>query len=105
MPLAGYLPYVDLDEQQLGAAPKEGHTRSNHALWDQIGLLHWVRHNVIYFGGDQTNVSLLAGDNEAAQALQLLVLSPHAKGKLVRSFARRQVSKILQRSHTLAQSN
>lgn len=57
-------------------------TRLNHALWDQIGLLHWIKHNVGHLGGDQNNVTLMAADNEAAATIQLLALSPLAKGEL-----------------------
>lgn len=86
--LAGYLPYVDLEDQQLGTGSsgpgpfhQSSHTRSNHAIWDQIGLLHWIKHNVAHFGGDQANVSLLSGDPGAVQTLQLLALSPQARGE------------------------
>lgn len=57
--------------------------RYNHAIWDQIGLLHWIRRNVHSFGGDPANVTLAAAaaDSRASLHLQLLCMSPLAKGK------------------------
>ena len=106
---AGFLPFVDLDNSagaSLSASPAEGSARSlgaqtmaeaaasgaiadarspatrhNHAIWDQIGLLHWVRRNVAAFGGDAANVTLVSADNLAAHQLELLATSPMASGE------------------------
>ena len=59
-----------------------GKSRHNHAIWDQLGLLHWLRHNVASFNGAPSSVTLVAADNRASRQLQLLALSPLSKGKL-----------------------
>lgn len=46
-----------------------------------MGLLHWLRHNINNFNGDPANVTLMSADNQAAQSIQLLTMSPLAKGE------------------------
>lgn len=67
------MPYVD-SNSDLSA------TRNNHAIWDQIGMLHWLKHNIMNFNGDPNNITLLAIDNHASLFIQLLCMSPHSKG-------------------------
>lgn len=76
----GFLPYID-EETSLDGA--KAIPRNNHAIWDQLGLLHWLKHNMAAFQGDPNNIALLPLDNQAAQFVQLLTLSPLAKGKVL----------------------
>lgn len=55
-------------------------SRANHALWDQLGLLHWIKRNVGFFGGNARNLNLVALDNQASLCVQLLTMSPLSKG-------------------------
>lgn len=93
----GYLPYLEAanfsSAGQIGQAGPTGQLgqattadnnsppRSNHAIWDQIAVLHWLKRNLAAFNGNPAAVSLLAADRQAAQTVQLLALSPQAKGK------------------------
>ena len=86
----GFLPFVDLDTFVMNSRPSSGAeeqgrggvqvSRQNHAIWDQIGLLHWLKRNIAAFGGDPNNISLVSADNQAASQLQLLSTSPLARG-------------------------
>lgn len=85
----GFLPFVDLEtspdiDSSLSSASSfatgVGTTRQNHAIWDQIGLLHWLKRNIGAFGGDPANISLISADNQAVPQLELLATSPLAKG-------------------------
>ena len=85
----GFLPYVDGALSNVGsnggisasAGGVKSVPRNNHAIWDHIGLLHWLKHNVNQFNGEPHNVTFLALDNHAALFLQLLSFSPLAKGE------------------------
>lgn len=72
----------DQHQHQHQGAGSKAPARHNHAIWDQIGLIHWLRHNVASFNGDPNNITLASADNKAAQWVQLLSMSPLAKGEL-----------------------
>lgn len=52
----------------------------NLGLRDQTLALCWVRDNVVYFGGDNTKVTLF-GNSAGAASVHLQMFNPHAKGK------------------------
>lgn len=57
-----------------------GSLRGNLGLMDQVAALHWIRDNIEAFGGSPDNITLM-GTKRAAIAINLLMLSPLAKGK------------------------
>ncbi|XP_023242067.1 neuroligin-4, X-linked-like isoform X1 [Centruroides sculpturatus] len=63
----------------LGFLPvKDGTTRGNYGLMDQIAALHWIQENVAEFGGDPHNVTVF-GHGHGAACVNLLMLSPMSK--------------------------
>ena len=52
----------------------------NYALFDLVASLHYIRENVAAFGGDADQVTVM-GDGYAAALLNLLLVSPVAKGQ------------------------
>lgn len=58
----------------------DGNSRGNFGLMDQVAALHWIQENVHEFGGDPSNVSIM-GHGFGAASVNLLMLSPMAKGK------------------------
>lgn len=56
------------------------HTVSNFGLLDQIAALQWVKDNIAAFGGDMGSVTLM-GHSTGAACVNLLMLSPVARGK------------------------
>lgn len=62
------------------------HTVSNFGLLDQIAALQWVKDNIAAFGGDMGSVTLM-GHSTGAACVNLLMLSPVARGKYCRHFA------------------
>lgn len=64
-----------------GFPPKlAGASRGNLGLMDQVAALHWIKDNVASFGGSPSNITLM-GTKRAAIFVNLLMLSPLAKGK------------------------
>lgn len=55
-----------------------GHT-GNYGLYDQLTALKWVRENIVAFGGDPGNITVM-GQSAGAMSVQQLVLSPLTKG-------------------------
>lgn len=47
---------------------------------DQVAALHWIQDNIAEFGGDPNNVTVF-GQGHGAACVNLLMLSPMAKGK------------------------
>lgn len=60
------------------------HTVSNFGLLDQIAALQWVKDNIGTFGGDIGSVTLM-GHGTGAACVNLLMLSPVAKGNCLYS--------------------
>ena len=56
--------------------------KTNLGLLDQVAALHWIREHIRSFGGDPSRVTLM-GAKRAAPLVNLLMLSPLAKGKLL----------------------
>lgn len=56
------------------------HTVSNFGLLDQIAALQWVKDNIAAFGGDMGSVTLM-GHSTGAACVNLMMLSPVARGK------------------------
>lgn len=54
-------------------------TASNFGLLDQIAALQWIKDNIGAFGGDMGSVTLM-GHSTGAACVNLLMLSPVAKG-------------------------
>ncbi|RWS06725.1 Neuroligin-4: X-linked-like protein, partial [Dinothrombium tinctorium] len=46
---------------------------------DQVAALHWIQENIVEFGGDASNVTIM-GQGYGAACVNLLMLSPMAKG-------------------------
>lgn len=52
----------------------------NWALYDLLAALDWVHENIAQFHGDPNNVTI-AGQSSGCVAIQMLLQSPHARGK------------------------
>lgn len=57
----------------------DGSSRGNFGLMDQVAALHWIQENIHEFGGDSSNITI-AGHGTGAACVNLLMLSPMAKG-------------------------
>lgn len=55
--------------------------RGNYGLMDQVAALHWVQENIVEFGGDPLNVTLV-GHGFGAACVNLLMVSPLASSAL-----------------------
>ncbi|XP_076312500.1 neuroligin-4, X-linked-like [Tachypleus tridentatus] len=55
-----------------------GAARGNYGLMDQVAALHWIKENIVEFGGNPNNVTVL-GHGHGAALVNLLMLSPMAK--------------------------
>nr|AQY62711.1 carboxylesterase [Cnaphalocrocis medinalis] len=51
----------------------------NAGMKDQVALLRWVRENIVHFGGNPNDVTI-AGYSAGSASVDLLMLSPSAKG-------------------------
>lgn len=78
----GFLPFSESVQSLGSAATASSGARQNHAIWDQIGALHWLKRNIGHFNGNANNLTVVASDNEANKFVQLLVQSPIAKGEI-----------------------
>ncbi|XP_022240829.1 neuroligin-4, X-linked-like isoform X1 [Limulus polyphemus] len=57
----------------------EGAARGNYGLMDQVAALHWIQENIMKFGGDIHNVTIM-GHGHGAAFVNLLMVSPMARG-------------------------
>ncbi|XP_066586116.1 neuroligin-4, X-linked-like [Prorops nasuta] len=56
-------------------APRTKARVANYGLMDQIAALHWVQQNIVLFGGDPENVTLM-GQGTGAACVHFLAISP-----------------------------
>ncbi|XP_067118597.1 neuroligin-4, X-linked-like isoform X1 [Centruroides vittatus] len=69
----------------LGFLPAlDGSSRGNYGLMDQVAALHWIQENIGEFGGDANNVTIF-GQGYGAACVNLLMISPMAKGLFQRA--------------------
>ena len=59
-------------------AEEAGHT-GNYGLYDQITAMKWVKDNIVAFGGDPENISVM-GQSAGAMSVQQHCLSPMTEG-------------------------
>ncbi|XP_064079059.1 neuroligin-4, X-linked-like [Macrobrachium nipponense] len=59
-------------------------TVANYGLMDQLAALHWVQENIVRFGGDPGQVTVM-GHGTGAACLNFLVISPAAVGLFKRA--------------------
>lgn len=77
-------PFGFLATPELSA--ESGHGSGNYGLLDQIKGLQWVRDNIVHFGGDPGNVTIM-GHSAGGQAVSDLMASPLARGLFHKAIA------------------
>jgi len=65
---------------------EDSNAPGNNALLDLVAALHWVKQNIAAFGGDPDKVTLM-GQGHGAALVNILMISPIAKGTLHNSVA------------------
>ena len=76
----GFLAHPEL------SAESELKTSGNYGILDQIAALKWVKENIAAFGGDLNNVTI-DGQSAGAFSVNMLVVSPLAKGLFQKAIA------------------
>lgn len=71
----GLLGFLNLSELTHGEIPSSG----NEGLLDQIAALKWIKENILFFGGDPCNVTLV-GASAGAMSIACLMAMPQARG-------------------------
>ncbi len=61
------------------SAESEHNVSGNYGILDMIAALKWVKNNIAEFGGDPDNITI-QGQSAGASAVNVLLLSPLAKG-------------------------
>lgn len=69
---------------QLTAENKESEPLVNFNYMDQIAALRWVQKNIVAFGGDPTNVTIV-GESAGGRSIHTLITSPDTKGLFTRA--------------------
>ena len=69
----GFFVHEDLEKESPAGVS------GNYGLLDQIAALRWVKKNIGAFGGDPERITLF-GESAGAASINLLMLSPQAKG-------------------------
>ncbi|XP_068214032.1 neuroligin-3-like [Palaemon carinicauda] len=72
----GILGFYNANADPVGRA-----TVANYGLMDQLAALHWVQENIVRFGGDPGQVTVM-GHGTGAACLNYLVISPAATAGL-----------------------
>ncbi len=68
----GFLAHPDLSSESPDSVS------GNYGLLDQIAALKWVKNNILQFGGDPDNITIV-GQSAGAMSVQALVTSPLSK--------------------------
>lgn len=76
----GFLAHPEL------SAESDLKTSGNYGILDQIAALKWVKENITAFGGDPNNVTI-AGQSAGSFSVNMLVVSPLAKGLFQKAIA------------------
>lgn len=78
----GAFGFVDLADASNGALPGTG----AEGLADQILALHWVKRNILEFGGDPENITLF-GESAGGMSVAALLSAPAARGLFHKAIA------------------
>jgi para-nitrobenzyl esterase len=78
--ILGFLAHPEL------SAESELKTSGNYGILDQIAALKWVKENIAALGGDPNNVTI-DGQSAGAFSVNMLVVSPLAKGLFQKAIA------------------
>lgn len=76
----GFFAHPDLSKES------DKKVSGNYGILDQIAALNWVKKNIGAFGGDPDNVTI-AGQSAGAFSVNMLVVSPMAKGLFHKAIA------------------